>query len=565
MKRTKIRLGDLLVENAVITPEQLQAALKQQAGTGQRLGTTLVDMQVVDETQLLKFLAQQIQIPFIELGRHKLNEAVAQKLSEVQARRYRALVIEEGPAHYLAVMSDPTDLTRIDEMQTLLDKPLRIGVTREGELMRAIDIVYRHTEQIESLAQELGEASGDQFDLAKLGDSVDVSEAPVAKLLQSIFEDAIKFGASDVHLEPEEGALRIRLRVDGVLQEQIIRESRIAPAVVLRLKLMSNLDISEKRKPQDGRFNMVVQGRAIDVRLATLPLAYGEMVVMRLLDQSGGQLRIEQIGMPPAQAEQFRQLLRWPHGILLVTGPTGSGKSTTLYAALNELNQPDVKIITVEDPVEYRLSRINQVQVNTKIDLTFAAVLRTVLRADPDIIMVGEMRDAETATIGLRAALTGHLVLSTLHTNDAIQSALRLTDMGAEPYLVASTLRGIIAQRLIRKLCPHCAQPVELTPQQKGWLHQQGEQNVTGYKGPRGCNHCNQTGYRGRIGVFELLVINDELADALRRQDQSGFVTAARAAPGYRPLGLAALDYARSGQTSIDEVTRVSEMALLDE
>ena len=565
MKRQKIRLGDLLVENGVISAEQLQAALKQQAGTGQRLGTTLIDMQVVEETQLLKFLAQQLQIPFIELGRHKLNEQVAQKLTEVQARRYRALLIEEAAGHYLAVMSDPTDLTRVDEMQSLLDKPLRIAVTRESELMRAIDIVYRHTEQIESLAQELSEASGDQFDLARLSDNVDVSEAPVARLLQTIFEDAIKYGASDVHLEPEESSLRIRLRVDGVLQEQVVREARIAPAVVLRLKLMSNLDISEKRRPQDGRFNITVQGRHIDVRLATLPVAHGEAVVMRLLDQSGGQLSIDQIGMPPAQADELRKLLRWPHGILLVTGPTGSGKSTTLYAALNELNKPDVKIITVEDPVEYRLPRINQVQVNTKIDLSFAAVLRTVLRADPDIIMVGEMRDQETATIGLRAALTGHLVLSTLHTNDAIQSALRLTDMGAEPYLVASTLRGIIAQRLIRKLCPHCAQITELTPQQKSWLHQLGELQTDGFKTARGCNHCNQTGYRGRLGVFELLVINDELAEALRRQDQSGFVAAAKRAPGYRPLGMAALDFARTGATSIDEVTRVSEVSLLEE
>ena len=565
MKRQKIRLGDLLVENGVISAEQLQAALKQQAGTGQRLGTTLVDMQVVDETQLLKFLAQQLQIPFIELGRHKLNEAVAQKLSEVQARRYRALLIEEGSAHYLAVMSDPTDLTRIDEMQSLLDKPLRIAVTRESELMRAIDIVYRHTEQIESLAQELSEASGDQFDLARLSESVDVSEAPVARLLQTIFEDAIKYGASDVHLEPEETSLRIRLRVDGVLQEQVVREARIAPAVVLRLKLMSNLDISEKRRPQDGRFNMTVQGRHIDVRLATLPVQHGEAVVMRLLDQSGGQLHIDQIGMPPAQADELRKLLRWPHGILLVTGPTGSGKSTTLYAALNELNQPDVKIITVEDPVEYRLPRINQVQVNNKIDLSFAAVLRTVLRADPDIIMVGEMRDQETATIGLRAALTGHLVLSTLHTNDAIQSALRLTDMGAEPYLVASTLRGIIAQRLVRKLCSHCAHVTELTPQQKSWLHQMGQEIGAGFKTAVGCNHCNQTGYRGRLGVFELLIINDELAEALRRQDQNGFVAAARRAPGYRPLGMAALDLARAGSTSLDEVTRVSEVSLLDD
>lgn len=559
MNQRKIRIGDLLVESGVITAGQLQAALREQARTGQRLGTTLVDMELVEESQLLNILAQQLQIPFVELGRIRLNEALAQRLSEVQARRYRALIIEEGPGHYLAAISDPTDLTRIDEMQTLLDKPLKIAVARESELMRAIDIIYRHTEQIESLALELSESGGDQFDLATLTEAVDVSEAPVARLLQSIFEDAIKLGASDVHLEPEESGLRIRMRVDGILQEQMVKESRIANAVVLRLKLMSNLDISEKRRPQDGRFSMVVQNKQIDVRLATLPLNYGESVVMRLLDQSSGQLSITQLGMLPTHQKLFEQLLAYPHGIILVTGPTGSGKSTTLYAALNQLNQPDVKIITVEDPVEYRLPRVNQVQVNTKIDLTFAAVLRTVLRADPDIIMVGEMRDQETATIGLRAALTGHLVLSTLHTNDAIQSAMRLGDMGAEPYLVASTLRGVIAQRLIRKLCQQCARVSETTPQQKSFLSfHQIDDNVP-FKAAVGCNQCNQTGYKGRLGVHEVLIIDETMADALRRNDQEAFVAAARLAKNYTPLAKCALERAIQGVTSVEEAMRVSE------
>lgn len=560
MSIKKIRIGDLLVEAGVISSGQLQSALREQARTGQRLGSTLVDMQLVEESQLLSILAQQLNIPFVELGRYRLNEATAQKLSEVQARRYRALIIEEGPGHYLAALSDPTDLTRVDEMQILLDKPLKIAVARESELMRAIDIVYRHTEQIESLALELSDSGGDQFDLAKLSEAVDVSEAPVARLLQSIFEDAIKLGASDIHIEPEENGLRIRMRVDGMLQEQLVKESRIANAVVLRLKLMSNLDISEKRRPQDGRFSMTVQNRQVDVRLATLPLNYGESVVMRLLDQSGGQLSIAQLGMLPEHQALFEQLLASPHGIILVTGPTGSGKSTTLYAALNELNKPDVKIITVEDPVEYRLARINQVQVNNKIELTFASVLRTVLRADPDIIMVGEMRDQETATIGLRAALTGHLVLSTLHTNDAIQSAMRLGDMGAEPYLVASTLRGIVAQRLVRKLCPHCAKPTEPTPQQKSWLKAVGADPEQLFKSAGGCAQCNQSGYRGRVGVHEILVIDEVMAEALRTDNHTQFVAAAKKASHYKPLALSALERAKQGITSLNEVLRVSEM-----
>ncbi len=562
MMRQKVRLGDLLVDAGVITTEQLQQALEHQKRSGLRLGATLIDMKLVEETQLLKLLAQQMKIPFMELARHKLNEQTAHKLTEVQARRFRAILIEEGPSHFLAAMSDPTDLTRIDDLQALLNKPLRLAVVRESDLMQAIDVIYRHAEQIESLAQEVGDASADQFDLASLTETVDVSEAPVARLLQSIFEEAVKQNASDIHIEPEESLLRVRKRVDGHLQETVIRESRIAPALVLRLKLMSNLDIAEKRKPQDGRFNIAVNNRSIDVRLATLPVQYGEMVVMRLLDQSKGQLRLEQIGMHDDMLANFRELLAWPHGLLLVTGPTGSGKSTTLYAALNELNNESVKIVTVEDPVEYRLPRINQVQVNTKIDLDFASALRTILRADPDIIMVGEMRDAETAQIGLRAALTGHLVLSTLHTNDAIASAMRLGDMGIEPYLVASTLRGVIAQRLIRRLCDFCAKPQAPTPQQKMWLQQVGGDASHTFRAASGCEHCNQSGYRGRLGVFELLRLDDALADALRKNDPQHFIEQARRTKDYVPLALSALAYAREGKTSLDEVLRVADAGL---
>ncbi len=562
MNKNKIRIGDLLVDNGVISTEQLKQALEQQRKTGLRLGATLIDMKLVEETQLLKLLAQQMKIPFLELARHRLNEQTAHKLTEVQARRFRAIVIEESHAHFLVAMSDPTDLTRVDDLQSLLNKPLQIAVARESDLMHAIEMVYRHTEQIENLAQEVGESNADQFDLASLTESVDVSEAPVARLLQSIFDEALKQNASDIHIEPEENLLRIRKRVDGQLQETVIRESRIASALVLRLKLMANLDISEKRKPQDGRFNMIVNHRSIDVRLATLPVQYGEMVVMRLLDQSKGQLRLEQIGMDDEMLTAFREILATPHGIVLVTGPTGSGKSTTLYAALNELNNEAVKIVTVEDPVEYRLPRVNQVQVNTKIDLTFSATLRTVLRADPDIIMIGEMRDTETAQIGLRAALTGHLVLSTLHTNDAIASAMRLTDMGIEPYLVASTLRAVIAQRLIRRLCDFCAQKQDVSAQQKIWLQQVGADPAHVFLCPQGCERCNQSGYRGRLGVFELLRFDDTLADALRSGDASHFIAQARKTRHYVPLAMSALHYAIAGKTSLEEVMRVADAGM---
>lgn len=386
-------------------------------------------------------------------------------------------------------------------------------------------------------------------------------DTAVAKLLHSIFEDAVMAKASDIHIEPEERQLRIRQRVDGQLQETVIPERNIAAALVLRLKLMSGLDISEKRLPQDGRAQIKVKGRAIDVRVSTMPVQAGESVVMRLLDQSQGILTLDQTGMPPAIVKRFRKLLERPHGMILVTGPTGSGKTTTLYGSLTELNRPQSKIITVEDPVEYRLPRINQVQVNHKIDLSFSQVLRTTLRQDPDIIMVGEMRDKETVEIGLRGALTGHLVLSTLHTNDSISSAIRLIDMGAPGYLVASSLRAIIAQRLVRRICENCCVDEELSDEARFWLKTLNEDiSQATFKKGAGCQKCNHSGYRGRVGVFELLEMTEAMMNALKNNDTSGFSVAAHASPDYKPLAHSALLYAMQGITSIDEVLKLVEM-----
>jgi MSHA biogenesis protein MshE len=380
----------------------------------------------------------------------------------------------------------------------------------------------------------------------------------------------VQVGASDIHIEPDQHEIRIRQRIDGILHEQVKKEIQIAPAVVVRLKLMAGLNISEKRLPQDGRFHMTVNGRAIDVRLSTMPVQFGESVVMRLLDQTRGALNIEQLGMPAELLKRFRKNFHLPHGMILVTGPTGSGKTTSLYAALSELNKAESKIITVEDPVEYRLARISQVQVNPKIGLSFASVLRSALRQDPDIIMVGEMRDAETVEIGVSAAMTGHLVLSTLHTNDTISTATRLLDMGVEGYLLATTLRSIIAQRLVRRICTNCREPYTPNPFEKSWLHEKlyvdAAQN-TYHKG-KGCNQCGFTGYHGRMGVYELLDMNSELAEALRRDDTQGFVDAAARAPGYQPLVQVAHDYAMSGVTTLDEVLKLageSREELLDE
>lgn len=340
-----------------------------------------------------------------------------------------------------------------------------------------------------------------------------------------------------------------------------MKEKRVNAALVLRLKLMAGLNISEKRLPQDGRFNVRVKGRSIDVRVSTMPVQYGESVVMRLLDQSQGMLNLESTGMPPELLARFRRMIQRPHGMILVTGPTGSGKTTTLYGALSELNRPEVKIITAEDPVEYRLPRVTQVQVNPKIGLEFSDVLRAALRQDPDVILVGEMRDSETVEIGLRAAMTGHLVLSTLHTNDSISSAMRLIDMGAEPFLVASSLLGVVAQRLVRRVCENCAEPYQPTEQERIWLESFELDPVdleAGFVQGRGCYQCSNTGYKGRVGVYEMLEMNEAMLDALRRRDVARFTQAARQSPLYRPLGRCAMDYALRGITSLAEVARVA-------
>lgn len=562
--RLKMRLGDLLVQEQIISDDQLQLALQQQRQTGRKLGTTLIDLGFISEVQLLQFLARQLDVPFFDLNNLTIDAAAVPLLPEVQARRYRALAVNLTDDKVTVAMSDPADLSALDAIAALLSPRIMVlAVAREGQLLEYFDRLYRRTREIESFAEQLQEEyqdSGFELGSSNLGAN-DEGEATVAKLLRSLFEDAVQVGASDIHIEPDEKVLRIRQRIDGILHENILNEVRIAQALVLRLKLVAGLDISEKRLPQDGRFNMKVRGRDVDVRMSTMPVQYGESVVMRLLDQSSGILSLTETGMPPEILTRFRRQLKRPHGMILVTGPTGSGKTTTLYGALSELNQSSNKIITVEDPVEYRLSRVNQVQVNPKIGLTFSNVLRSTLRQDPDILLVGEMRDNETVEIGLRGAITGHLVLTTLHTNDAVTSALRLIDMGAPGYLVASALRAVVAQRLVRRVCEHCVEEKAPDEGQATWLAVlSGEApGQHAYHKGRGCQSCNFTGYSGRIGVYELLELDQPMMDALRRNDAEGFAKAARQHEHYRPLALTALDYARQGITSVDEVLRLAE------
>lgn len=560
-KPKKIRIGDLLVSNQVVSQEQLMTALADQKKSGRKLGKVLVESGYLTEEQLLNFLAQQLNIPYIDLKRFHYQPEVVRSIPEAHARRFRAIALEENDQGVLVGMADPTDIFGYDELSKILKRPVRLAVVKESELLQLIGTIYRKTEEISGLAQELEqELTQSGVDLGIMAEDESLTDAPVVKLLQSVFEDAVHVNASDVHIEPDEREVRIRFRIDGVLRVQTTADRRIAGALVSRLKLMAGLDISEKRLPQDGRANVRLGETRIDVRISTMPVQHGESVVMRLLNQSSGILELERVGMPEEMLARFRNMIRSPHGMVLVTGPTGSGKTTTLYGALSELNVPEAKIMTVEDPVEYRLPGINQIQVNAKIDLTFGRVLRSMLRQDPDIVLVGEMRDQETAEIGLRAAMTGHLVLSTLHTNDAVSTAARLIDMGAPSYLVAASLSGILAQRLVRRICESCIEPAELTPQVKAVLKDElgDEAKKLQFHRGRGCSHCNGTGYLGRVGIFELLEMDAPLIEAMHTNDPVAFARAARKQSGYQSLRRTGFKMAANGTTTIDQVLRAT-------
>jgi MSHA biogenesis protein MshE len=558
----RIRIGDLLVQNQIITPEQLISALAEQKKTGRQLGRTLINLNFITETELLNFLSQQLKIPFLDVSQYPRKPETVKLLPETAARRFRVLLLENNEYDVLLAMADPTDLMGLDELSRILKKTIRPAVVRESDLLMAIDQSYRRTDEINNLAEQLRSdmSEEDNIDLNALLTSTEAADAPVVKLLKSVFEDAVQVRVSDIHIEPQETKLYIRFRIDGVLHQQTEADLKIATALVLRLKLMSGLDISEKRLPQDGRFQIKVRQQSVDVRISTMPTIYGESVVMRLLIQKPEGFSLEKLGMPSEMLTRFRKLLHRPDGMILVTGPTGSGKTTTLYAALSELNSSANKIITVEDPVEYRLPGINQVQINEKIELDFAKVLRSALRQDPDIVLVGEMRDHETAQIGLRAAMTGHLVLSTLHTNDAVSSPIRLIDMGVPRFMVAMSLLAVIAQRLVRVVCESCVQPAVPEPFEQTWLKLELGDNWDrhSFVRGRGCTHCNGTGYQGRIGIYELLEMNTELTDAANHHDAHVFIKLARQQMAGQTLRSGAVAMAVAQRTTVSEAMRIS-------
>ena len=557
----------MLIAEGAITRTQFDAAFAEQQRSGKRLGRVLVEQGLFREEELDQFLAKQLQVPYIDIRQLQLDPGFVQQIPEPMARRHRAIALREDGDAILLGMADPTNLFGYDEIAAHLRRPIKLALVADNALLATLDLLYRRTGEMVQLAQAVkDDLATPRTEVEALKIDEGSPDAPVLKLLNSMFEDALQVRASDIHIEPAERGLRIRQRVDGVLQESVLEGNRVSGALVSRLKLMCGLDISEKRLPQDGRFSVQIRNRAIDVRVSTMPTQTGESAVLRLLDQAGGMLPLSGIGMSDAMRERFTEIIQRSAGMLLVTGPTGSGKTTTLYSGLSHLNTADVKIITVEDPVEYRLDRVCQVQTNAKIGLDFARVLRTMLRQDPDVILVGEMRDRETAEIGLRAAITGHFVLSTLHTSTAVGAVNRLLDMGAEGYMIAAAVHAVVAQRLLRRVCTDCAAPAVPDARQLSWLRAKlsdAELAAARFVAGKGCSYCNRSGYRGRFAVYELLEFDRPLADAVRREDFAGVEVAARAQQGFCSLTASALDAAAKSLTTVAEV--MSQLSGLDE
>ena len=557
-------LGEALLSQGWLTTKQLSDALQEQKRTGQKLGQILIDNNFVSDEQIAMVLAAQQKLPFVDLKRYNIQREKAHILGEMQARKYRALILEERKDTYLVAIADPFNLSAQDALSVLLKRPIEYVVVSNDQLSTTIDRVYLKDEQLTEFARAIEsdvDRDSNVVNLNRISTTVDDAEAPVVKLLQTVFREASQMRASDIHFEAQEKKLVVRFRIDGALHTQIDADLKIAPPLVVKLKLMAGLDIAEKRLPQDGRISIKTdESKQLDIRMSTMPTQYGESVVLRILMQSQGMRDLEALGMPPDLYKRFLVAINTPNGIVLSTGPTGSGKTTTLYGALSKLNNPEVKILTCEDPVEYRITGINQVQVNEKIGLTFPSVLRSFLRQDPDVLLVGEIRDSETAEIAVRAAMTGHLVLSTLHTNDAVSTPSRLMDMGIPGFMIATTLRAVLSQRLLRLICPDCARPYELNATEKEWIsHYYGAipESATLLYG-EGCPRCNGTGYRGRVGIFELLDMTQELSIALHTGNPVHFEEVARKQIGHDSLMHQGFSLAFQGRTTISEVIKNS-------
>lgn len=549
-------LGTLLLEEGIVTEETLKKGLELHKATGRPLGRVLVEEKLVNERDLVKVLAKNIGIEFTDLDDQAVDPAAAALIPESLARRYAALPIGFQDDKLVVAMADPANVLAIDDIRAISGREVILKVATRSDVEAAVSRLASLDGSVSDLAELAAEHAVETHDLSAVEAAAE--EAPVVKLVNMLITRASADRASDIHVEPTEKDLRVRFRIDGVLHEIMRTPRSIANAVVSRLKIMADIDIAERRRPQDGRINLRVSGKQLDLRVSSLPTIYGEKVVMRLLDTSTALLKLEDLGFLPDTQERFTASFTKPYGTILVVGPTGSGKSTTLYATLNVLNRPEVNVITVEDPVEYRLSGISQVQVNKKAGLTFASALRSFLRQDPDIMLVGEIRDQETANIAIESALTGHLVLSTLHTNDAPSSVSRLIEMGVEPFLVGSALDAVLAQRLARRLCSSCKEPYEPTAAalvDAGWPD--GIDDVPTLYRAVGCRACSNTGYRGRLAIHEMMTVNEEIERLAVERASTEIISKAAISNGMRTLRQDGLTKVGMGMTSIEEILRV--------
>lgn len=558
-KRKKVRLGDVLVQNGVITEEDLQRGLERQKGSGRKLGETLVDEGIATEENIARALSNQFHYDMVDLANVEIPQEILDLVPANVLKKHRAIPFEYSPDNMNVLrvaMSDPMDIGAMDDINIITNLQVEPVVATMGSVMLALDNYYGQAEVNSALEEYTREKESQIIEQEDMY-SEDVNNSPIVQLVKGMIDQAVRQRASDIHIEPMEKQVRIRYRIDGALYEKSVYSIRLLPAIVARIKIIGGMDISEKRKPQDGRITQIVDRKEFDIRVSILPTVYGEKIVMRLTSKNALTKEKSQLGLKPDELKKFDHILKHPHGILLVTGPTGSGKSTTLYTALSELNKEDVNIITVEDPVEANIDGINQVQVNTKANLTFASALRSILRQDPDIIMIGEIRDQETASIAVQASITGHLVVSTLHTNSAASTITRLADMGIEPYLIADSTIGVIAQRLVRRLCPECKRQKKADEEELELLQMEPDADVTIYE-PCGCPRCDGTGFKGRIGVYEIMEVSQPLKSIISKGGPAEDIKNKALEEGMNTLRMSATKYVLEGITSVQEMMRVS-------
>lgn len=549
------KLGDILVESDLLTPAQLEEALTIQKKKGARLGDTLIDLGYVTDTQIMQALEYQLRIPYLNLATVTIDANAPGLISEEMAKQHILIPIGFEDNQLVVVMNDPLDFVAIDEIRYRTGRPILAKSGTKRQILDAIDAHYGR-EKAQRAAREL-EKEFDLEEIVRISEQItdEVANAPVVKLVNSVIEHAVKIGASDIHIEPIENKMRVRMRLDGVLQEVMTTPKNAHPAVVTRIKIIGGMDIAEKRIPQDGRVETTIAGRQVDMRLSVLPTVTGEKIVIRILGRSDVTFAKAAIGLSPNNEKLFDRIVQSPHGIILVSGPTGSGKTTTLYTILKDLNQPTTNIVTVEDPVEYRMPGVNQVQVNTKAGMTFAKSLRSILRQDPDIILVGEIRDGETAEIAIRASITGHLVLSTIHTNDSASTVSRLVDMGIEPFLVSTSVVGIISQRLVRKICPRCKESYKPSHSESVLLKLHEPRPL--FRG-RGCPECSFSGYKGRTAIHEILVVTRDIRELVDRRATADQIRTLAIRQGMETLMTSCIKLVLDGVTTVSEMLKVT-------